>query len=100
MKFKTIINTIMIASILTVGIAASTAEYIDVPTEHWAMPVINEAANAGIIYGRDNGTFGLGDTVKRSEFAAMLVRLMKWDKSVSAIPFFLMFNLTSGILRI
>ena len=88
MKLKTLINTIIVASVLTVSTVVSAADYADVPDEHWATAVINEAAEAGIMYGRDNGTFGLGDTVKRSEFAAMLVRLMKWDKSVSAISLF------------
>lgn len=88
MKLKTLINTIIVASVLTVSTVVSAAGYADVPDEHWATAVINEAAEAGIMYGRDDGTFGLGDTVKRSEFAAMLVRLMKWDKSVSAISLF------------
>lgn len=88
MKLKTLINTIIVASVLTVSTVVSAADYADVPDEHWATAVINEAAEAGIMYGRDDGTFGLGDTVKRSEFAAMLVRLMKWDKSVSAISLF------------
>lgn len=88
MKLKTLINTIIVASVLTVSMVVSAADYADVPDEHWATAVINEAAEAGIMYGRDDGTFGLGDTVKRSEFAAMLVRLMKWDKSVSAISLF------------
>ncbi|MEE1321754.1 MAG: S-layer homology domain-containing protein [Acutalibacteraceae bacterium] len=88
MKLKTLINTIIVAGVLTVSTVVSAAGYADVPDEHWATAVINEAAEAGIMYGRDDGTFGLGDTVKRSEFAAMLVRLMKWDKSVSAISLF------------
>lgn len=88
MKLKTLINTIIVAGVLTVSTVVSAAYYADVPDEHWATAVINEAAEAGIMYGRDDGTFGLGDTVKRSEFAAMLVRLMKWDKSVSAISLF------------
>ena len=88
MKLKTLINTIIVASVLTVSTVVSAADYADVPDEHWATAVINEVAEAGIMYGRDDGTFGLGDTVKRSEFAAMLVRLMKWDKSVSAISLF------------
>ena len=57
--------------------------YTDVPSNHWAVAVINQAADAGIMQGRDNGEFGLGDTIKRCEFAAMLVRMMKWDKSIA-----------------
>lgn len=57
--------------------------YTDVPSDHWAVAVINQAADAGIMQGRDNSEFGLGDTIKRCEFAAMLVRMMKWDKSIA-----------------
>lgn len=88
MKIKNLINTIIIVCILTVSTFANAASYADVPTEHWAYSVINDAAEAGIMYGRDDGTFGLGDTVKRCEFAAMLVRLMKWEESSSDIPLF------------
>lgn len=87
MKIKTIINTVIIASVLSTG-AVEAAAYADVPYEHWAVSVIDEAANAGIMYGRENGVFGLGDTVKRSEFAAMLVRLTKWNKSISNVSTF------------
>lgn len=79
---------IIIAGILTTCTVATVAQYSDVPPNHWATSVINEAADTGIMYGRDDGTFGLGDTVKRSEFAAMLVRLMKWNKSISTVPSF------------
>ena len=62
--------------------------YTDVPSDHWAVAVINKAADAGIMQGRDNGEFGLGDTIKRCEFAAMLVRMMKWDKSTAQVSAF------------
>ena len=88
MKFKTILSILITAGIFTAGITAGAAEYTDVPSGHWAVSVINDAADAKIINGRDDGTFGLGDKVKRSEFAAMLVRLMKWDKSIAAVQAF------------
>lgn len=68
--------------------AAVAASYTDVPSDHWAIEVINQAADAGIMQGRDNGEFGLGDTIKRCEFAAMLVRMMKWDKSTAQVSAF------------
>lgn len=89
MKIKTYIDKI-ITGITLVGFAmnlmctaALAASYTDVPTDHWAVSVINQATDAGIMQGRDNGEFGLGDTIKRSEFAAMLVRMMKWDRSTA-----------------
>ena len=89
MKTKTrVIIYAIITAILLISNAVIASAYSDVPPEHWAVSVIDEANRAGIIYGREDETFGLGDTVKRSEFAAMLVRLMKWDKSTSAVSTF------------
>lgn len=62
--------------------------YSDVPADHWASESITQAKDAGIMQGRDDGTFGLGDTITRSEFAAMLVRLMGWEKTVSDTTIF------------
>lgn len=94
MKTKRYINKI-ITGLTFVGFAMNmmcpavmAASYSDVPSEHWAISVINQAADAGIMQGRDNGEFGLGDTIKRCEFAAMLVRMMKWDKSTAQVSAF------------
>lgn len=85
MNIKKIITGITLAAIamnlMCPLVFAKT--YTDVPPDHWAVAVINQAADAGIMQGRDNGEFGLGDTIKRCEFAAMLVRMMKWDKSIA-----------------
>lgn len=59
--------------------AVCAAEYTDVPTDHWAKGVIDEAADAGIMQGNDDGSFGLGKPIRRCEFAAMLTRMMGWD---------------------
>ena len=85
MNIKKIITGITLAAIamnlMCPLVFAKT--YTDVPSDHWAVAVINQAADACIMQGRDNGEFGLGDTIKRCEFAAMLVRMMKWDKSIA-----------------
>ena len=94
MKIKIYIDKIITGTILAsfaINVmypAAMAASYTDVPSDHWAIEVINQAADAGIMQGRDNGEFGLGDTIKRCEFAAMLVRMMKWDKSTAEISAF------------
>ncbi len=88
MRFKLLIPAVVILCIMSAALTVYAADYSDVPQDHWAASVIDEAAQVGIMSGRDDGTFGLGDTVKRSEFAAMLVRLMKWEKSDSDVsPF-------------
>ena len=85
MNIKKIITGITLAAI-AMNLMCSLVfakTYSDVPSDHWAVAVINQAADAGIMQGRDNDEFGLGDTIKRCEFAAMLVRMMKWDKSIA-----------------
>ncbi|MBQ3512354.1 MAG: S-layer homology domain-containing protein, partial [Lachnospiraceae bacterium] len=94
MKIKTYIDKVIKGTILAsfaINVmcpAVMAASYSDVPSDHWAVSVINQAADAGIMQGRDNGEFGLGDTIKRCEFAAMLVRMMKWDKSTAQVSAF------------
>lgn len=76
---------VLITIILTLFFCpiVATASYSDIPHDHWALDVIEEATASDIIRGRTDGTFGLGETVKRSEFAAMLNRMMKWEQTVA-----------------
>lgn len=53
--------------------------FSDVPIGHWAEEFIYKLRLLNITDGIGNNMFGLGLTVKRSEFAAFLVKLMKWD---------------------
>ncbi|MBR5265211.1 MAG: S-layer homology domain-containing protein, partial [Clostridia bacterium] len=53
--------------------------FTDVPENSWAVGDINEANAAGIMQGRGGTIFGYGDKILRSEFAAMLTRLMSWQ---------------------
>ena len=55
------------------------AGYPDVPANSWAKADIAAAGEAKIMEGRGNGIFGYGDKIMRSEFAAMLTRLMGWS---------------------
>ena len=57
---------------------AAAAGFTDVPQESWAKSYISKAVDLGIIGGYGNGMFGYGDSVTRSQFAAMLVRLFHW----------------------
>ncbi len=77
---KKIKSLLIIAASLSMLTYATAFGYSDVPQGHWAAEAISQAKDAGIMQGRDGGTFGLGDTITRSEFAAMLVRLMDWEK--------------------
>lgn len=75
-RIKFSISAGMVSLMLaTNGFAVS---FPDVPPGHWAEDVITQAAESGIMEGDDAGQFGLGKQVTRSEFSAMLVRLMNW----------------------
>lgn len=88
MKLRKIITGILIMSLIYTNTAVYAAEYADVPAGHWAKEVIGEAAETGIMQGIGNGIFGIGNTIKRSEFAAMLTRLMRWNKSTAESSYF------------
>ncbi|QGG48974.1 glycosyl hydrolase family 18 protein [Heliorestis convoluta] len=51
----------------------------DVPQSHWAYEAIHELRSLHITDGMGNNHFGLGQTIKRSEFVAFLVKLMQWE---------------------
>lgn len=53
--------------------------FSDVPENHWAYENIHYFRHLNIAQGKGNNRFGLGQTIKRSEFIAMLVRLMGWE---------------------
>lgn len=82
------LTVLAIVSILMMFTYITALGYSDVPDGHWATESILQAKDAGIMQGRDDGTFGLGDTITRSEFAAMLVRLMDWEKTITDTTIF------------
>lgn len=77
------IGLVLAAAGLTAGMTAGAA-FADVPSGHWAGTVIERAAQAGIMQGQGAGRFGLGQSVTRAEFAAMLDRLMGWELTAPA----------------
>lgn len=74
-KFQALLAGAFCAAAL-VGTAAA---YSDVPAGHWAAQNIADASAAGFLSGYTDGTFGLGKTLTRAEFASMLTRLMGWS---------------------
>lgn len=82
------ITALIFTVVLFITTYTEVFAYSDVPQDHWAEESISQAKDAGIMQGRDDGTFGLGDTITRSEFAAMLVRLMGWEKTVTDTTIF------------
>lgn len=72
-----VIIGLLATSVLPLSAAEGNA-FSDVPRGHWAESVVNEAQQLGITDGLGDGTFGLGQTITRGEFAALLVKLMQW----------------------
>ena len=73
-----------VAGCMALLATGAQAAYSDIPESHWAYDVVNQAADLGVIQGRGDGTFGLGQQVTRAEFAAMLDRLMGWELTAPA----------------
>jgi len=82
-KLKSIISfTIILSMLLTTFVFAneSTAStFADVSEDHWAYKEIHNLRELKITDGIGDNKFGLGIVISRGEFAAFLVKLMKWD---------------------
>ncbi len=79
---------ILLCFIICLFPVSAFAEFSDVPNAHWAEKIIEQAVTEGIITGIGEDMFGLGQYVKRCEFAAMLVRLMRWETIVLQESYF------------
>ncbi|MHB1392925.1 MAG: S-layer homology domain-containing protein [Clostridia bacterium] len=53
--------------------------FSDVPETHWAYEPVHYFRYLNIAQGIGDNKFGLGQSVKRSEFITMLVRVMGWE---------------------
>ena len=89
------LGSIFIALCLTLALSASLAPgamadgaYSDVPAGHWANGEIQRATAAGLFTGYPDGTFGLGKSLKRSEFAVALCRFFGWEPEADAASSF------------
>ncbi len=84
------IISIVCLLVLLVGLmpSAAAADFNDVPSDSWAASYISEVVGLGVMDGYGDGQFGYGSDVKRSEFAAMLVRLFGWELVAPESPSF------------
>ena len=55
----------------------SEADFSDVSKEHWAYRAVASAYSAGIVNGMDDGSFGLGQKIKRQDIAVMIMAAVK-----------------------
>lgn len=80
MKGAVIMKKLFLATAVVFALACTAVSaYSDVPQGHWAEEYIKSASEKGVMNGMGQDLFGLGQNVKRSEFAAMMCRLMGWD---------------------
>lgn len=60
------------------AVSGDETEFSDVSASFWAYESIKSAANAGIIEGKGDGSFGLGEKITREDAAVMLCRTAKY----------------------
>ena len=54
----------------------SSVSFSDVPEDEWFTPYINAAAALGIVSGKDDGSFGVGESITRQDMAVMCTRAL------------------------
>ena len=78
-----IMKTLLAVILLSVSIFPLAAEaktnFKDVTQDFWAKEDINFLAERKIIFGYSNGDFGVGDHIRRSDAAVMIVRALAID---------------------
>lgn len=76
---KNRITTLLLATLvvfaLTLTSMASVDPFSDVPADHWAYDAISTLANAGLIEGYPDGTFGGSQSFTRYEMAEVFARM-------------------------
>jgi len=81
---KSIISFALLTAIILMSFPvfaddSQVISFSDVPAGHWAEAAIDQLRLLKITDGIGNNKFGLGLTIKRSEFVTYLVRLMNWE---------------------
>ncbi len=79
---------VLALSALLIVPAGAATRFSDVPADHWAAAEIAEAVDAGLIQGRGDGSFGLGQPMTRASFVTVLGRLMGWKAVTPDEPTF------------
>ncbi|PKM82225.1 MAG: hypothetical protein CVU89_06170 [Firmicutes bacterium HGW-Firmicutes-14] len=72
---------VMLVKALNLPINDVTADFTDVPVNHWAYAHIAAAQKAGIISGFPGGEFKPNDNVTRAQMAAMLARAYAFERN-------------------
>ncbi|MEV5110465.1 N-acetylmuramoyl-L-alanine amidase [Bacillus sp. LBA3-1-1.1] len=76
----------MMAKILNLPIdSGAKPSYADAQ-KHWATPIIAAVEKAGVVKGKDNGTFDPDGKIDRVSMASLLVEAYKLDSKVNGTP--------------
>ncbi len=76
----------LVVSALKLDISKKTSDFADVNADAWYAPYVTAAVNAGLISGKSDGTFGIGDTLSRQDAAVILSRALA-SKSDTEVAF-------------
>lgn len=58
---------------------AAASDFSDVPSDSWAVDVINSAVQDGLMQGMGGGVFGYNRTITNAEFVTALCRMFSWN---------------------
>ena len=89
--FRGRVLPVCLALALVIALAPAVlaaGRYKDVPGDYWAVNEIEKASDYGLFAGYPDGTFGLGKSITRQEFAVVLCRLFGWDAAAAGTPAF------------
>ena len=78
-RMRRVLALLLALTALTLSASAVQKNFSDVPKSHWAYESVHRAHELGLVTGKPDGTFGLGQPVTCGEYAAMLCRLMGWE---------------------
>ncbi|MED4354796.1 N-acetylmuramoyl-L-alanine amidase [Schinkia azotoformans] len=59
-------------------VIAMSKYFKDVPQSHWALNDIDALKEKGVLAGKTDGTFGIGETIKREEVAVLINRAIDY----------------------
>ncbi len=71
--------TAMATSLIPIHHSQAFTGFADVAASHWALPAINRLDTAGLMKGYSSDFFGVGDEIKRGDFALIICNLMGYE---------------------
>lgn len=74
----------MLIQLLDLGDSSATASFTDVEPGAWYYNAIASAQKAGLIQGKDDGSFGVNEPVSREDMATLIYRALKIINSTTA----------------